>query len=260
MSAKSGANSNLSGDLAAGLAGLTAENGAKTGEKTTQKSAKTGANSAAKSGEKAGEKPAKPAQENGAQTPATAKKSAQKPAPKSAQKPAKSPAKKPAKTPAPSYLPFKIGEPAPDFELQNADGVNIALRDLRGKWVALYFYPKDNTSGCTRESCEFSALAGAFAARGAVVVGASPDSAASHARFAARHELGQILLADESRETLARYGVWQEKSMYGRKYFGVVRTTILIDPAGAVARVWERVSVAGHAAEVLAAVGELAGE
>jgi peroxiredoxin Q/BCP len=128
---------------------------------------------------------------------------------------------------------------------------------LRGKPIVLYFYPKDDTSGCTAEAIAFDALRDKFDAAGAVVLGMSPDSAASHAKFKRKHDLSLTLAADESKATLEAYGVWREKSMYGRKYMGVERTTFLIDAAGRVARVWRKVKVAGHAGEVLAAAKAL---
>lgn len=150
------------------------------------------------------------------------------------------------------------GTAAPDFSLPTDDGGAFRLSDHRGSPVVVYFYPKDDTSGCTREAVDFTQLGGDFKAAGAVVVGISPDSVASHKKFRAKHELGVVLAADEAKETLERYGVWAEKSMYGRKYMGVERTTVLIDGAGKVARVWSKVKVPGHAEEVLAAVKGLA--
>jgi len=150
-----------------------------------------------------------------------------------------------------------IGDAAPNFELP-ADGErSVSLSHLRGHPVVLYFYPKDDTSGCTAEAIAFNALRDKFDAAGAVVVGVSPDSAASHAKFKRKHDLSLTLAADESKATLESYGVWREKSMYGRKYMGVERTTFLIDANGRVARVWRKVKVPGHAADVLAATEAL---
>lgn len=160
-----------------------------------------------------------------------------------------------AETPAPAAL--AEGDVAPAFALPRDGGGALTLADLRGKAVVLYFYPKDDTSGCTRESLDFSALATAFEAAGAVVVGLSPDPVKSHDRFRAKHQLAQPLVADESKTTLAAYGVWVEKSMYGRKYMGVERTTFLIDAKGQIARIWRKVKVPGHAQEVLAAAKAL---
>ncbi|WP_026362867.1 peroxiredoxin [Methylopila sp. M107] len=152
---------------------------------------------------------------------------------------------------------LELGAPAPDFELPGAGGETVRLKDFAGKTVVLYFYPKDDTSGCTKEAIEFNRLKGAFAAVGAEIVGVSPDSAASHDKFRAKHGLDLALAADESKAMLEAYGVWAQKSMYGRKYMGVERTTVLIGPDGRIARVWDKVKVAGHAEEVLAAAKAL---
>lgn len=156
-----------------------------------------------------------------------------------------------SKTPAAALAE---GDAAPDFALPRDGGAVLRLADLRGRKVALYFYPKDDTSGCTRESVDFSGLAKEFEAAGATVVGMSPDSVTSHDRFRAKHQLAQPLVSDESKKTLEAYGVWVEKSMYGRKYMGVERTTFLIRRDGQIARVWRKVKVPGHAEAVLAAV------
>lgn len=150
-----------------------------------------------------------------------------------------------------------IGDPAPDFELPTDRERGVSLGSLRGKPIVLYFYPKDDTSGCTAEAIAFNALRDKFDAAGVGVVGISPDSAASHAKFKRKHDLSLTLAADESKATLEAYGVWREKSMYGRKYMGVERTTFLIDANGRVARVWRKVKVPGHAADVLAAAKAL---
>jgi len=150
------------------------------------------------------------------------------------------------------------GTAAPDFSLPTDEGGAFRLSDHRGSPVVVYFYPKDDTSGCTREAIDFTHLAAAFKEAGATIVGISPDSVATHKKFRAKHELGVVLAADEGKEALERYGVWAEKSMYGRKYMGVERTTVLVDGAGNVARVWNKVKVPGHAEEVLAAVKGLA--
>lgn len=154
----------------------------------------------------------------------------------------------------PATPPPAIGDLAPAFALPRDGGGTLALADLRGRIVVLYFYPKDDTSGCTAESLDFSALAKEFEAAGAVVVGMSPDSVKSHDRFRAKHQLAQPLASDESKATLTAYGVWVEKSMYGRKYMGVERSTFVIDREGRIAKAWRKVKVPGHAAEVLAAV------
>ena len=149
------------------------------------------------------------------------------------------------------------GDKAPDFSMPTNDGKTTSLKDYAGRKLVLYFYPKDDTSGCTVESLEFSALAKEFEAAGAIVVGMSPDPVKSHDRFRAKHQLAQPLAADESKTTLAAYGVWVEKSMYGRKYMGIERATFLIDGEGVVRHVWHKVKVGGHVAEVLQAVKAL---
>ena len=151
----------------------------------------------------------------------------------------------------------EIGQIAPDFDLPRDGGGSVSLSSLRGKPVVLYFYPKDDTSGCTVQAKDFSALKPEFAKAGATVIGMSPDSARSHDKFKAKHDLSVDLVSDEERKTLEAYGVWVEKSMYGRKYMGVERSTFLIDPAGKISQVWRKVSVPGHAQEVLKAVQAL---
>jgi peroxiredoxin Q/BCP len=146
------------------------------------------------------------------------------------------------------------GEKAPDFTLPDEAGGSVRLSKLKGRLVVIYFYPKDDTSGCTAEAKDFSCLAAEFKKAGAHVVGVSPDSAASHAKFKAKHELTITLLADEEKAAAEAYGVWVEKQMYGRKYMGVERATFLIDAKGRIARSWRNVRVPGHADEVLAAV------
>ena len=149
------------------------------------------------------------------------------------------------------------GEPAPDFELATDGGGRAHLKALKGKPVVVYFYPKDDTSGCTAEAIAFNGLRAKFAAAGATVVGVSPDSAAAHDKFKAKHDLKIALAADPERSAIEAYGVWKEKSMYGRKYFGVERSTFLIGRDGRIARIWRKVKVPGHADEVLAAVKAL---
>lgn len=149
------------------------------------------------------------------------------------------------------------GDLAPRFDLAGAGGARVALSAYKGKKLVLYFYPKDDTSGCTAEAIDFNARRGEFDKAGAGVVGMSPDSAKSHDRFCSKYELSLALAADESKETLAAYGVWVEKSMYGRKYMGVERTTFLIGKDGRIARIWRKVKVPGHAEEVLAAAKAL---
>ena len=150
-----------------------------------------------------------------------------------------------------------LGSPAPDFTLPGDGGDEVSLSALKGRKVVLYFYPKDDTSGCTAEAIDFNQNRAAFAAANAVLVGMSPDSAKSHDRFKAKHGLDFPLAADEAKTTLEDYGVWVEKSMYGRKYMGVERTTVLIGEDGNVARIWPKVKVPGHVLEVLAAAQAL---
>jgi peroxiredoxin Q/BCP len=149
------------------------------------------------------------------------------------------------------------GDKAPRFELPDASGSTVSLATFAGKKLVLYFYPKDDTSGCTKEAIDLEALRSAFAAQGAVILGVSPDSVASHARFKAKHNLGFTLVSDETKAMLSAYGVWVEKSMYGRKYMGVERTTFLIGADGRIAEIWRKVKVPGHAEAVLAAVAAL---
>jgi peroxiredoxin Q/BCP len=149
---------------------------------------------------------------------------------------------------------LKPGMRAPAFSLPSDEGKAVALKELRGKKVVLYFYPKDDTSGCTVEACEFRDNWKAVHKAGAVVLGVSPDPVASHTRFRDKYDLPFPLLADVDHKTAEAYGVWGEKSMYGRKYFGILRTTFIIDEDGKVTRVFEKVKPKGHAAEVLAAL------
>lgn len=150
-----------------------------------------------------------------------------------------------------------VGQKAPDFTLSTDTGGAVHLSALKGRPVVVYFYPKDDTSGCTREAQSFTALDKAFEKIGVRVIGISPDSAASHARFRAKYALSIDLAADPERKAIEAYGVWIEKSMYGRKYMGVDRSTFLIDAKGKISRVWRKVKVPGHAEEVLAAAQAL---
>ena len=149
------------------------------------------------------------------------------------------------------------GEKAPDFALPDADGNTVKLAGLKGRPVVVYFYPKDDTSGCTAEAKDFTGLADAFKKAGAEVLGISPDNPVSHRKFQDKYGLGVRLLADEERKAAEAYGVWVEKSMYGRKYMGVERSTFLVDKTGTIARIWHKVKVPGHAEEVLEAVRTL---
>ncbi|NLI81146.1 MAG: peroxiredoxin [Deltaproteobacteria bacterium] len=148
-------------------------------------------------------------------------------------------------------------QPAVDFCMPSATGSEICLKDLRGKWVVLFFYVKDNTSGCTSEALEFSEHLHEFEAAGAVVFGVSPDSVESHRKFQEKHALKLTLLSDPEHRVLEAYGAWGPKKMYGKEYFGVIRSSVLIDPAGNVAHVWPGAKSKGHAAEVLAKLREL---
>ncbi len=149
------------------------------------------------------------------------------------------------------------GELAPDFTLPTDSGEELTLSSLRGRPVVLFFYPKDDTSGCTVEACEFRDLFPRFDGSKAVILGMSPDSVKSHQKFKAKYELPYALVADTEKVALQAYGVWKEKSMYGKKYMGVERTTVLIDADGRVAQVFEKVKPAGHAEAVMAAVAAL---
>jgi peroxiredoxin Q/BCP len=149
------------------------------------------------------------------------------------------------------------GDMAPDFSLPRNGGGTVSLSDFAGKPVILYFYPKDDTSGCTTEAVDFSGLTEEFAKLGATVIGVSPDSVKSHDKFAAKHNLSVMLAADEEHKALEAYGVWKEKSMYGKTYMGVERSTFLIDKSGKVAEVWRKVKVPGHAEAVLKATQAL---
>jgi peroxiredoxin Q/BCP len=145
----------------------------------------------------------------------------------------------------------QVGDQAPDFSAKTDGGGEITLKQLRGKKVVLYFYPKDDTPGCTTEACDFRDAAAAYEAADAVVLGVSPDSVKSHDKFKAKYKLPFALVADPDHQIAEAYGVWQEKSMYGRKYLGIVRSTFVIDKKGKITQIWEKVSVKDHAQTVL---------
>ena len=153
-------------------------------------------------------------------------------------------------------MTLAAGDKAPDFDLPTDDG-RVSLLGLKGKAVVIYFYPKDDTSGCTAEAQGFSGAADDFAKAGAVVVGVSKDSAASHGKFRAKYGLKVALGSAKDDDVVERYGAWVEKSMYGRRYMGIDRSTFLIDETGVVRRIWRKVKVPGHVAEVLAAAQAL---
>lgn len=152
---------------------------------------------------------------------------------------------------------IEIGQNAPDFCLPNQDDVEICSRDLRGKWIVLYFYPKDSTPGCTTEACEFTEAMPDFDGLGAVILGVSADSTKRHRNFIEKQNLGITLLSDESTEMMQEYGVWQLKKNYGREYMGIVRSTYVIDPDGKVAASWTKVRVKGHVEAVKEKLAEL---
>lgn len=154
-------------------------------------------------------------------------------------------------------MPLTVADLAPSFRLPATDGTEISLAALCGKKAVIYFYPKDDTSGCTREGQDFQSLLGAFSAIDTAIVGISADSPASHDRFRTKYGFTFPLASDESKDVLKAYGVWVEKRMYGRTYMGVERTTVLVDRDGRVARIWPKVKVPGHAQEVLAAAQAL---
>jgi len=149
---------------------------------------------------------------------------------------------------------LQAGQPAPDFTLPADDGTTVSLAALRGKTVVVYFYPKDDTPGCTTEACEIRDSWGDIAATGAVLLGVSPDSVASHQRFRAKYGLPFRLLADADHRVAEAFGAWGEKQLYGRRYLGVLRSTFIIDRKGVVSAVFPNVKPAGHAAQILAAL------
>ncbi|TBH20030.1 thioredoxin-dependent thiol peroxidase [Thermus thermamylovorans] len=151
------------------------------------------------------------------------------------------------------------GTAAPDFALPDQEGRTHRLSDYRGRWVVLYFYPKDDTPGCTKEACGFRDRMGDLVALGAVVLGVSADDVESHRRFAEKYGLNFPLLSDPGRQAILAYGAWGKKNLYGKEYEGVLRQTFLIDPEGRIAKVWRKVSPEGHAEEVAEALRALKG-
>ena len=149
------------------------------------------------------------------------------------------------------------GDTAPSFTLPDSDGAGVSLSDFRGRWVVLYFYPRDNTPGCTIEAVDFTSLAADFGRLNADIIGVSPDSCASHAGFMLKHDLGITLLSDPDTRVLKEYGAWGIKKMYGKESYGVVRSTFLIDGDGTIRHVWRGVRVDGHAEKVLDTLREL---
>jgi len=151
---------------------------------------------------------------------------------------------------------LQVGSKAPGFSLLTGDGETLTLDDVKGKKVILYFYPKDNTSGCTKEACAFNDSLKVLEKKGVAVIGVSADSVATHRKFADKYNLAFPLLADEKKEMIKKYGVWKEKSMYGKKYMGIERTTFLIDKQGVITKIFPKVKVEGHVEEVLASLEE----
>ncbi|NOQ31365.1 MAG: thioredoxin-dependent thiol peroxidase [Helicobacteraceae bacterium] len=145
---------------------------------------------------------------------------------------------------------LEIGKKAPQFCIPNQDDVEICLRDLVGKWIVLYFYPRDNTPGCSTEACEFSENLPEFEDMGAIILGVSADSSKKHRNFIEKKNLEITLLSDESTEMLQSYGVWQQKKLAGREYMGIVRTTLIISPDGEIKELWNKVKVKGHVEDV----------
>ena len=151
-------------------------------------------------------------------------------------------------------MALAVGKKAPEFTLEGSNGDKVALKDLKGKTVVLYFYPKDDTPGCTREACDFRDSIKKFTSKKAIVLGVSPDSLKSHDKFIGKFELPFVLLSDPDHAVAEKYGTWVEKSMYGRKYMGIERSTFVIDPEGKLKAEFRKVKVDGHVDEVLAAV------
>lgn len=154
-------------------------------------------------------------------------------------------------------MKLKLNKLAPEIKLPDQNGDIHKLSDYKGKWVLIYFYPKDDTPGCTTEACGIRDTFPKFGKLDAKVIGISTDSAAKHKKFADKYKLPFTLLADENKKIVEKYGVWAEKSMYGRKYFGTLRTSFLVDPKGKIVRIYEQVKPAEHAAQVLSDLKEL---
>jgi peroxiredoxin Q/BCP len=151
---------------------------------------------------------------------------------------------------------IEIGKKAPDFELKDQDENSVSLDDFKGKEIILYFYPKDDTSGCTAEACNFRDEFPKFGKLNTVIIGISPDSVESHKKFADKYNLPFLLLSDENKTVLESYGVWKEKSMYGRKFMGVERTTFIIDEESKIKKIFPKVKVEGHNKEVMEALSK----
>ena len=144
-----------------------------------------------------------------------------------------------------------IGRKAPDFKAPNQDGNIISLKDFKDSWIVLYFYPKDDTEGCTKEACSFRDNMEDLTSIGAVVIGVSPDGVKSHGKFIKKYDLNFNLVSDENKKIVEKYGVWAEKSMYGRKYMGVLRTTFIINPKGKLVKIYDKVKVEGHTEAII---------
>ena len=157
-------------------------------------------------------------------------------------------------------MKLKVGDKAQDFCLPDKDDKQVCLKDFGGRWVVVYFYPRDQLPGCTKEACEFTERLGDFAGLKATVLGVSADSTASHRKFAAKYKLAFPLLSDPKHEAIAEYGAWQPKKLMGREFLGTVRSTFIIDPKGTIAHIWPTVKPWGHANEARAKLAELLGE
>jgi thioredoxin-dependent peroxiredoxin len=157
-------------------------------------------------------------------------------------------------------MKLKVGDKAPDFCLPDKDDKQVCLKDFGGRWVVVYFYPKDQTPGCTKEACEFTERLSDFAGLDAAVLGVSADSTASHQKFAAKYKLAFELLSDPGHEVINAYGAWQPKKIMGKEFLGTVRSTFIVDPSGNIAHIWPSVNPWGHANEVRTKLAELTGQ